>query len=154
MLENLKQHRGPLGTYCGKFFFNSSKPFRRYGFPPCTQLFESRTVYFLIDRAGGTARSAQRRNWNIKLRFRPWVWRWILGCGLRRCLPCPRMRLRSALATGPSMESPSGAHSFRVTSITFSRESFPPRPWNGWLCRNSRFPQYSTRQKPRLLLAR
>ena len=44
MLENLKQHRGPLGTYCGKFFFNSSKPFRRYGFPPCTQLFESRTV--------------------------------------------------------------------------------------------------------------
>ena len=45
MLENLKQHRGPLGTYCGKFFFNSSKPFRRYGFPPCTQLFESRTVY-------------------------------------------------------------------------------------------------------------
>ena len=46
MLENLKQHRGPLGTYCGKFFFNSSKPFRRYGFPPCTQLFESRTVRF------------------------------------------------------------------------------------------------------------
>ena len=44
MLENLKQHRGPLGTYCGKFFFNSSKPFRRYGFPPCTQLFESPTV--------------------------------------------------------------------------------------------------------------
>ena len=44
MLESLKQHRKPLGTYCGKFFFNSSKPFKRYGFPPCTQLFESRTV--------------------------------------------------------------------------------------------------------------
>ena len=57
MLENLKQHRGPLGTYCGKFFFNSSKLFRRYGFPPCTQLFESRTVaifpefFYILDQS-------------------------------------------------------------------------------------------------------
>ena len=37
---NLKQGRGPLGTYCGKSFFNSSKPLRRYGFPSCTQFFD------------------------------------------------------------------------------------------------------------------
>ena len=60
MLENLKQHRGPLGTYCGKFFFNSSKPFRRYGFPPCTQLFESRTVCIFISSFSGETEGMKR----------------------------------------------------------------------------------------------
>jgi len=45
MLENLEQRGGPLGTCCGGFFFGSSGPFGRCGFPPCAQLFESRTVH-------------------------------------------------------------------------------------------------------------
>ena len=44
-LQNLKQHSTPIGAFCGKKFDHESQPFYRYGFPPVTQFFDSRTVY-------------------------------------------------------------------------------------------------------------
>ena len=43
-LQNLKQHSTPIGAFCGKKFDHESQPFYRYGFPPVTQFFDSRTV--------------------------------------------------------------------------------------------------------------
>ena len=47
-LQNLKQHSTPIGAFCGKKFDHESQPFYRYGFPPVTQFFDSRTVQACI----------------------------------------------------------------------------------------------------------
>ena len=47
-LQNLKQHSTPIGAFCGKKFDHESQPFYRYGFPPVTQFFDSRTVQIRI----------------------------------------------------------------------------------------------------------
>ena len=49
-LQNLKQHSTPIGAFCGKKFDHESQPFYRYGFPPVTQFFDSRTVALFVQK--------------------------------------------------------------------------------------------------------